>query len=79
MFTGRNREHSRLAAARKRIVNQGRPGGAGQCRRVSLRATINGRAVDVKKLTARGFGLRAIARELNMPPSSVLKALRLAA
>ena len=42
-------------------------------------ATTNGRAVEVKKIKAKGFGLRAIARELKMPPSSVHKALSMAA
>jgi hypothetical protein len=38
------------------------------------------RAVEVKKLKAKGLGLRAIARELKMPPpSSVHKALQLTA
>jgi hypothetical protein len=42
-------------------------------------ATINGRAAEVKKLKARGLGLRAIGRELKMPVSSVHKALSMAA
>ena len=56
-----------LAAAKARGVRLGRP------------STINGRAVEIRKLKARGLGLRAIARELKMPPSSVHKALHLAA
>jgi DNA-binding IclR family transcriptional regulator len=42
-------------------------------------AIINGRTADVMRLKAKGLGLRDIARELKMPPSSVHKALRLAA
>jgi hypothetical protein len=49
-----------------------------QRRRASSPATINGCAGEVKKLKAKGFGLRAIARELKMPPSSVHKALSMA-
>lgn len=56
-----------LAAARQRGVQFGRP------------ATINGRVAQVQKLKAKGLGLRAIARKLKMPPSSVHKALQLAA
>jgi hypothetical protein len=48
-----------LAAAKARGVQLGRP------------ATINGRADEVRKLKAQGLGLRAIARELKMPPSRV--------
>jgi hypothetical protein len=36
-------------------------------------------AAEVKKLKAKWLGLLAIARELKMPPSSVHKALQLAA
>jgi DNA-binding NarL/FixJ family response regulator len=56
-----------MAAAKARGVQLGRP------------ATIIGRAAEVMKLKAKGLGLRAIARELRMPPSSVHEALRLAA
>jgi lambda repressor-like predicted transcriptional regulator len=42
-------------------------------------ATITGRAAEVKRLKAKGFGLRAISRELAMPVSSVHKALSMAA
>ena len=63
----RERVNSGLAAAKARGVQLGRPG------------TINGRAAEVRKLKAKGLGLRAIARELRMPPSSVHKALQLAA
>ena len=63
----KERVNSGLAAAKARGVQLGRP------------ATINGRAVEVHKLKAKGFGLRAISRELEMPVSSVHKALQLAA
>jgi DNA invertase Pin-like site-specific DNA recombinase len=63
----RERVNSGLAAAKARGVQLGRP------------ATINGRAAEIRKLKAKGLGLRAIARELGMPPSSVHKALQLAA
>ena len=48
-------------------------------RRASSPATINGRAIEVKKLKAQGLGLRAIGRELKMLPASVYKALSLSA
>ena len=63
----KERVNAGLAAAKARGVQLGRP------------ATINGRADEVRKLKAQGLGLRAIARELKMPPSSVHKALQLAA
>jgi DNA invertase Pin-like site-specific DNA recombinase len=63
----RERVNSGLAAAKARGVQLGRP------------STINGRVTEIRKLKAKGFGLRAIARELKMPPSSVHKALQLAA
>ena len=50
-----------------------------QRRRASSPATINGRAVEVKKLKDKGLGLRAIGRELKMPPSSEHKPLSMAA
>jgi DNA invertase Pin-like site-specific DNA recombinase len=56
-----------LSAARLRGVQLGRP------------ATLKGRADEVGKLKAQGMGIRAIARTLKMPPSSVYKALQLAA
>ena len=56
-----------IAAAKVRGVKFGRP------------ATLNGRVVEVSKLKAQGLGVRAIARHLKMPPSSVYKALQLAA
>jgi putative DNA-invertase from lambdoid prophage Rac len=63
----KERVNAGLAAAKARGVQLGRP------------ATISGRAAEVRKLKARGLGLRAIARRLRMPPSSVHKALSLAA
>ncbi len=63
----KERVNAGLAAAKARGVQLGRP------------ATINGRAVEIRKLKAKGLGLRAIARALRMPPSSVHKALQLAA
>jgi len=63
----KERVNAGLAAARQRGVQLGRP------------ATINGRAAEISKLKAEGLGLRAIARELKMPPSSVHKALSMAA
>lgn len=61
----KERVNAGLAAAKARGVQLGRP------------ATINGRTTEVSKLKAQGLGLRAIARELKMPPSSVHKALKL--
>jgi len=63
----RERVAAGLAAAKCRGVRLGRP------------SIINGRAAEVKQLRAKGLGLRAIGRELNMPVSSVHKALQLAA
>jgi DNA invertase Pin-like site-specific DNA recombinase len=63
----KERVNAGLAAAKARGVQLGRP------------ATINGRAAEVKKLKAKGLGLRAIGRELQMPVSSVHKALSMAA
>jgi putative DNA-invertase from lambdoid prophage Rac len=62
----KERVNAGLSAAKARGVQLGRP------------ATINGRADEVRKLKAQGLGLRAIARQLGMPPSSVHKALQLA-
>ena len=61
----KERVNAGLAAARLRGVRLGRP------------ATLNGRAAEIRKLKRDGLGLRAIARELKMPPSSVHKALSL--
>ena len=63
----KERVNAGLSAARQRGVQLGRPN------------TINGRSAEIRKLKAKGLGLRAIARELKMPPSSVHKALQLAA
>lgn len=63
----KERVNAGLAAARQRGVQLGRP------------CTINGRAVEIRKLKAKGLGLRAIARQLKMPPSSVHKALSMTA
>jgi DNA invertase Pin-like site-specific DNA recombinase len=63
----KERVNAGISAAKARGVRFGRP------------ATINGRAAEVKKLKARGLGLRAIGRELKMPVSSVHKALSMAA
>jgi DNA invertase Pin-like site-specific DNA recombinase len=59
----RERVNAGLAAAKARGVRLGRP------------ATIRHRAAEIRKLKATGLGLRAIARVLKMPPSSVHKAL----
>jgi len=61
----RERVHSGLRAARARGVRLGRP------------ATLRDRIDDVRKLKKSGLGIRAIARQLNMPPSSVCKVLSL--
>jgi len=63
----RDRVNAGLAAAKARGVQLGRP------------STINGRAVEIRKLKAKGLGLRAIARQMRMAPSSVHKALSMAA
>ncbi len=63
----KERVNAGLAAAKARGVQLGRP------------ATLNGRADEVRRLKAQGLGLRAIARQLEMPPSGVHKALQLAA
>ena len=62
----KERVNAGLAAAKARDVQLGRP------------ATINGLADEVRGLKAQGLGLRAIARQLGMSPSSVHKALQLA-
>ena len=63
----KERVNAGISAAKVRGVKFGRP------------STINGRAAEVKKLKAKGLGLRAIGRELKMPVSSVHKALSIAA
>lgn len=55
----RERVHAGLVAARDRGVKLGRP------------AKLALRRKDVLKLKRQGLGVRAIARELRMPPSSV--------
>ena len=55
----RERVNAGINAAKARGVRFGRP------------QTINGRAAEVKRLKAKGFGLRAIGRKLKMPVSSV--------
>jgi DNA invertase Pin-like site-specific DNA recombinase len=55
----RERVNAGLAAARARGVRLGRP------------RTLDGRAKEVRALMRRGLGVRAIARELKMPASSV--------
>jgi len=63
----KERVNAGIAAAKVRGVKFGRP------------ATLNGRVVEVSKLKAQGLGVRAIARHLKMPPSSVYKTLQMAA
>ena len=60
----RERVNSGLAAARAKGVRLGRP------------ATLQRRREDVLELRKQGRGLREIARELKMPPSSVAKLLK---
>jgi DNA invertase Pin-like site-specific DNA recombinase len=60
----RERVNAGLAAARARGVKLGR------------RAAHNWTPADVKALKARGLGIRAIARQLNMAASSVWTMLR---
>jgi putative DNA-invertase from lambdoid prophage Rac len=60
----RERTNAGLAAARARGVKLGR------------RASHSWTSQDVARLRARGLGVRAIARELQMPPSSVSAMLR---
>jgi len=60
----RERVNAGLAAARARGVKLGR------------RLTHNRTPEEVKALKAQGLGVRAIARELGMPPSSVCAMLR---
>ena len=62
-----SQEHELIRYCRQRGVQLGRP------------TTIDGRAAEVRKLKKRGLGLRTIARELRMAPSSVHKALSLSA
>lgn len=62
----RERVNSGLAAAKARGVRLGRP------------VTLEGRTAEVAKLKKSGMGVRAIARQLKMPPSSVHKVLQFA-
>lgn len=57
----RERVNSGLAAAKARGVKLGRP------------ATLKQHVAKVKKLKKQGLGVRAIARELGLAPSSVCK------
>lgn len=63
----RERVNAGLRAAKSRGVRLGRPG------------TLAGRRKDVMRLKEGGMGLRAIARDLRMPVSSVAKVLQMAA
>ncbi len=62
----RERVNAGLAAARERRVRLGRP------------AKLANRTDEIAKLRKSGMGVRAIARHLKMPPSSVHKALGMA-
>jgi DNA invertase Pin-like site-specific DNA recombinase len=62
----RDRVNAGLAAAREKGVKLGRPG------------TLAEKHDDVLALKKRGLGVRAIARELSMPVSSVGKVIQLA-
>ncbi len=62
----KERVNAGLAAARERGVKLGRPG------------TLAAKRGNVLKLKKRGLGVRAIARELRMPVSSVGKVLSMA-
>lgn len=59
------RVRSGLIAAKARGVRLGRP------------ATLKDRAGDVKRLKKSGLGIRAISRQLGMPPSSVHKIIKM--
>ena len=59
----RERVNAGLRAAKARGVTFGRP------------ATLKARSGDVLRLKKKGLGVRAIARELKMPPSSVCSIL----
>jgi DNA invertase Pin-like site-specific DNA recombinase len=61
----RERVNSGLAAAKARGVRLGRP------------ATLNQHVAEIRKLKKQGLGVRAIGRQLKLPPSSVCKALKL--
>lgn len=60
----RERVNAGLAATKARGVRLGRP------------QTINKRLNEIRKLKANGMGIRAIARQLQMPASSAYKAFK---
>jgi len=60
----KERVNAGIAAAKERGVHLGRP------------RTLNQRAPEIKRLSAEGFGTRAIARQLKMPVSSVHAVLK---
>jgi DNA invertase Pin-like site-specific DNA recombinase len=60
----RERVNAGIAAAKARGVTLGRP------------ATLEFKRTAVERLKARGLGVRAIGRELNIPASSVCRLLR---
>jgi DNA invertase Pin-like site-specific DNA recombinase len=60
----RERVNAGIAAAKERGVHLGRP------------RTLKQRAPEIKRLSAEGFGTRAIARQLKMPVSSVHAVLK---
>ena len=63
----RERVNAGLRAAKARGVRLGRP------------CSIHKHVDAVRKLKRCGMGVRAIGRELKLPPSSVCKALKMAA
>lgn len=60
----RERVNAGLAAAKERGVQLGRP------------KTLDGRAPEIMRLKRAGHGVRAIARQLSMPVSSVFSVIR---
>lgn len=60
----KERVNAGIAAAKERGVHLGRP------------RTLKQRAPEIKRLSAEGFGTRAIARQLKMPVSSVHAVLK---
>lgn len=60
----RERVNAGIAAAKERGVHLGRP------------RTLTQRAPEINRLSAEGFGTRAIARQLKMPVSSVHAVLK---
>ena len=63
----RERVNTGIAAAKQRGVHRGRA------------RTLQGRNAEVVKLQDQGLGVRAIARQLNMPVSSVHSLVKSAA